>query len=67
MAGQVHIAQQYKVENNRPVLIWSELQDWDGTKNQFHRLVQQRRKGKMVTVFDKWVENPPCDPARLFE
>lgn len=74
MAGLAHTASRYKVENNLPVLIWSEWQDWDREKKQFHCVVEERRGSKMVTTLDKWGgtwgngnDSAPCDPARLFE
>ena len=72
MAGMVHSASKYKVEHNRPVLIWSEVQDWDSQKNQFHCIVKERRRGgSLATVRDEWGGSEdrggPCDPNRLFE
>jgi len=69
MTGLDHIAQKYKVENNRPVLIWSQRQNWDDNRKQFHCIVQQRRGADMVTVRDAWgtvAESwpdavPPCE------
>lgn len=69
-AGQVHDAHRYRVENSKPVLIWHEHQDWDTNKNQFHCVVEERRKAKMVTVRDEWGkpnDDGPCDPGRLFQ
>jgi hypothetical protein len=70
MVGMVHVAEKYAVENNRPVLIWSENQDWDDKKDQFHCVVQERRGNRMVTVRDEWGNSKdlegPCDPKLLF-
>lgn len=70
MAGAVHVANQYAVENNRPILIWSETQDWDAAKQRFHCIVQERRNGVMVATRDVWGESDetPCEiPLRWFE
>ncbi len=71
-AGMVHIAEKYSVENNRPFLIWSENQDWDNEKKQFHCIVQERRGKKMVTIRDEWGNSKdemegPCDASKLFK
>jgi hypothetical protein len=70
-AGMVHSAEKYKVEDNRPVLIWSERQDWDFEKKQFHCIVKERRGSEMVTVHDEWGNSEdgmgPCVPGRLFQ
>ena len=70
MLGLVHNAARYAVENNRPVLIWSEVQNLDNSKNQLHCMVKERRGTAMVVVRDVWSEtddkNPPCDPGALF-
>jgi hypothetical protein len=61
MAGMVFVANKYKVENGRPVLIWSAKQDWDGSK--FHCVEQERRNGEMATTRDVLKdtgEKPPC-------
>ena len=61
MAGMVFVANKYKVKNDRPVLIWSAKQDWDGGK--FHCVEQERRNGKMLTTQDVLKnsgEKPPC-------
>ena len=62
MAGQVYRASQYKVARNRPVLIWSERQDCDASKKQFHCVLQERRNGVMVTTRDVWGDSdePAC-------
>jgi hypothetical protein len=62
MAGQVYTANQYKVDSNRPVLFWSEHQDWDFGKQQFHCVLQERRNGAMVTTRDVWgdLHGPAC-------
>jgi len=62
MAGQVYIANQYKMEDDQPVLIWSQHQDWDANKGQFHCVLQERRNSVMVTTRDVWgnAGEPPC-------
>lgn len=71
MAGRAYTAAKFKVRNNRPVLVWSETQDWDSNRNQFHCVAQQLRGNKMVTVRDEWGGTEdgdgPCDPAKVFE
>jgi hypothetical protein len=71
MVGMVHVALKYAVENNKPVVIWSENQDWDGDKKQFHCIVQERREKEMVTIRDEWGNNSdgesPCNPGLLFK
>jgi hypothetical protein len=54
MAGGVHSADKYKVENNRPVLVYSERQDWDAQRKEFHCTVNELRANKMVTTHDEW-------------
>lgn len=54
MAGAIHSADKYKVQNNRPVLIYSERQDWDMEKKQFHCIVSELRGNQMVTTHDEW-------------
>jgi hypothetical protein len=69
MAGMVHSASKYKVQNNRPVLIWSEEQDWDNSKNQSHCVQQELRSDKMTTILDmRGAEDGvrECDASRLF-
>ncbi len=62
MAGQVYTANQYKVDGNQPVLIWSEHQDWDANKGQFHCVLHERRNSVMVTTRDVWgnAGEPAC-------
>jgi hypothetical protein len=71
MLGFVHTAERYAVENNHPVLVWSENQDWDVSKNQFHCIVKERRGADMAVTRDVWSkaddENPPCNPSVLFK
>lgn len=70
MAGMVHSANKYKVADNRPVLIWSEAQDWDSQKDQFHCVVKERRGDALAIVRDEWggseAQAGPCDPNKLF-
>lgn len=54
MAGGVHTADKYKVQSNRPVLIYSERQVWDEAKKQFHCMVAELRGHDMVTTHDEW-------------
>ncbi len=54
MAGAVHSAEKFKVDRNRPVLIYFERQDWDPGKKQFHCFVTERRENQMVTTHDEW-------------
>jgi hypothetical protein len=71
MVGMVHVALKYAVENNKPLVIWSENQDWDGDKKQFHCVVQERREKEMVTIRDEWGNGAdgdgPCNPSTLFK
>jgi hypothetical protein len=70
MAGMVYSANQYKVEGNKPVLIWSEHQDWDSDKQRFHCVLQERRNGVMVTTRDVWgaSDEPACQlPSSWFQ
>lgn len=73
MSGGVHSAAKYKVENNRPVLIYSETQEWDQEKKQFHCVVKELRGTEMVATHDEWgktgdFEGPgACNhPRRIF-
>jgi len=54
MAGGVHSAAKYKVEANRPVLVYDEKQDWNPEKKQFHCTVKELRGREMVTTHDEW-------------
>ena len=77
MLGLVHSANKYFVENNRPVLIWSESQDWDFKTGKFHCVVKERRDNQLVVARDTWskVGDPgnwdnveaPCDPSDFFK
>jgi hypothetical protein len=73
MAGGVHNADKYKVQNNRPVLIYSERQVWDEAKKQFHCMVAELRGHDMVTTHDEWGKSRDnsgpgsCEhPTRIF-
>jgi hypothetical protein len=57
MAGLVYTAKQYKVESDQPVLIWSEQQDWDADKKQFHCVLKEKRNGAMMTTHDIWADS----------
>jgi hypothetical protein len=67
MAGGVHSAQKYKIVNDRPVQVYSEKQDWDRDKKQFHCVVTELRGSAMVTTHDEWGKNKdnpgpgPCE------
>jgi hypothetical protein len=70
MAGMVHSAERYKVENNGPVLIWSERQDWDSSRNQFHCVQQERHGDKLATILNiRGTEDDvrQCVASRLFD
>ncbi len=45
MAGAIHNANRYEVSNNLPVLIYSENQDFDPGKNQYHCVVRELVRG----------------------
>lgn len=70
-AGMVHTAQRFKVEDNRPVMIWSENQDWDDASSRFHCVVKERRGAKMTVIRDSWSTansgQGACDPSVLFQ
>lgn len=73
MAGGVHSADKYKVVNNRPVLVYSERQDWDRDKKQFHCIVSELRGTTMATTHDEWGKTTgnagpaPCEhQSRIF-
>jgi len=73
VAGGVHSAQKYKIANNRPVLVYSEKQDWDQDKKQFHCVVSELRGNAMATTHDEWGRTtgnagpPPCEhQSRIF-
>lgn len=73
MAGGVHSAQKYKIVNNRPVQVYSEKQDWDQDKKQFHCVVTELRGNAMVRTHDEWGKNKdnpgptPCEhQSRIF-
>jgi len=62
MAGDVFTANRYKMDGNQPVLIWSENQDWDDSRKQFHCVLQERRNRVMVTTHETWGSDsePAC-------
>lgn len=74
-AGSVYDANRYRVEDNKPVLIWHEHQDWDNDKKQFHCTAEKRKVEKMVSTKDLWSKpasdwskaEAPCDPSRFFQ
>lgn len=66
----VYTANQYKVNGNRPVLFWSQRQDWHFGKKQFHCVLQERRNGVMVTTRDLRRDSlePACElPLSWFQ
>jgi len=73
-AGLVFDANKYKIDQNKPLLVWHEHQDWDFEKRQFHCLVEERKGTAMVTTRDDrsnpgddWSDvTAPCDPSGLF-
>jgi|GEM_PF-3209198 len=70
MAGLVYTANQYKVDGNQPILFWSEHQDWDFDKKQFHCVLQEKRNGAMVVTRDVWGDSdvPACElPLSWFQ
>ena len=56
MAGGVHSVEKYKIANDRPVLVYSERQDWDQSKKQFHCIVSELRGTSMATTHDEWAK-----------
>jgi hypothetical protein len=66
MAGAIHNANRYEVSNNLPVLIYSENQDFDPGKNQYHCVVREQHGDAMSTVRDEWADTAPCDAGELF-
>jgi hypothetical protein len=73
MAGGIHSVDRYKVEGNRPVLIYDEKQEWDMSKKQFHCMVKELRGSQMVSTHDEWGKTgdfggpAPCEHAnRIF-
>lgn len=68
--GGTYVAEKYRVENNRPVLVWSESQDGPNGKEQLHCVVKERRGQDIATIIDKWAlpgdMAPACDGARFF-
>lgn len=77
MLGLVHAANKYSVENNRPVLTWSENQDWDDSTNRFHCVQEERRGNQLVVARDTWSKpgspggwdnvEAPCNPSDFFK
>jgi hypothetical protein len=61
--GGNYVANKYKVENDRPVLIWSANQQWDRSKEQFHCVLQELRRGAMVTTHNVWVDSELTGPC----
>jgi hypothetical protein len=73
MAGAVHSAEKYKVQGNRPMLVYLETQEWDQEKKQFHCTVKELRGSEMVATHDEWGKNAdnsgpaPCEhSSRIF-
>ncbi len=73
-AGSAYDASRYRVEDNKPVLIWHEHQEWDNDKKQFHCTAQELKGTKMVTTKNLWSQaaadwtkvEGPCEPGRFF-
>ena len=63
--GAVYNAAKYEVENNRPLKIYSEVQDWYPGTKQFHCVVQERRGNVLKTIRDESAETTSCDPSPL--
>jgi hypothetical protein len=55
-------ADEYKVENDRPLFIWSARREWDQGGKQFHCVVQERRKDAMLTTRDVWGDSDVPGP-----
>lgn len=70
--GRVYDANRYRVEDNKPVLIWHEHQDLDDAKHQFHCTAEKLKGNKMVSTKDLWSKptadplEAPCNPGQLF-
>jgi hypothetical protein len=60
--GKYH-EERYAVEENLPVLIWSQEQNWDDSKQEFHCTRQERRNGKILTLLDAWNGCPAHDSS----
>jgi hypothetical protein len=58
----IYTANKYKVHGNQPLLNWSESQEWDANRKQFHCVVQERRNKVVVTTRDIWGRDgePAC-------
>jgi hypothetical protein len=65
MASTVYNARKYDVEGNLPVLIYTEIQDYDNGKKLYHCVIQEQRGNAMATVRDELAEAPPCDAEQL--
>ena len=73
MAGLVYDTARFQVQNNKPILIWREHQDWDPNTKQYHCVTEERSDGRMVISKDKRSEPgtsddwskvvAPCDPG----
>jgi hypothetical protein len=71
MAGLVYDTQKFRVQDNKPILIWHEHQDWNSNTKQFHCVTEELQDGQMVVRKDKRSEpgttddwskvTPPCD------
>jgi len=65
-AGAVHQARRYKANRDHLILIWSEDQDWNDDRKQFHCVVKTLRGTEMGVVRDAWGGGEseaavPCD------
>ncbi len=66
MAGALHTADRYEVDGEHLLLIYSEEQDWDADRKQFHCVVKESSGNALTTVFDDWSDNPSqaCDGTK---
>ena len=73
MAGLVYDTERFRVQDNKPILIWHEHQDWDSNTKQFECVTEERKDGRMVISRDRRSEPgtsddwnkviAPCDPG----
>jgi len=73
MAGLVYDTERFRIQGNKPILIWHEHQDWDSNTKQFHCVTEELKDGLMVVSKDKRSEPgtsddwskvvTPCDPG----
>jgi hypothetical protein len=63
--GGDYVANEYKVENDRTILIWSANREWDRSKKQFHCVLQELRQGALVTTHNVWVYSDVPGPCYI--